>query len=51
MTALHYSAVNGHTAVAEQLIVAGAATDATDSVSTCVSSDTDVVLLNKAVLL
>ena len=31
--ALHYSAVNGHTAVAEQLIAAGAATDATSTVS------------------
>ena len=43
MTALHWSALKGHTAVAEQLIAAGAATDATDRVSTCVSSDTDML--------
>ena len=43
MTALHYSALNGHTAVAEQLIAAGAATDTTDMVSTCASSDTDML--------
>ena len=42
-TALHYSAVYGHTAVAEQLIAAGAATDVTSDVSTCVSSDTDML--------
>ena len=43
MTALHYSTLYGHTAVAEQLIAAGAATDVTDTVSTCVSSDTDML--------
>ena len=43
MTALHCSALNGHTAVAEQLIAAGAATDITNDVSTCVSSDTDML--------
>ena len=43
MTALHWSAYNGHTAVAEQLIAAGAATDITNEVSTCVSSDTDML--------
>ena len=43
MTALHYSARYGHTAVAEQLIAAGAATDVTTNVSTCVSSDTDML--------
>ena len=43
MTALHWGAFNGHTAVAEQLIAAGAATDTTDVVSTCVSSDTDML--------
>ena len=35
--------LNGHTAVAEQLIAAGAATDVTTNVSTCVSSDTDML--------
>ena len=43
MTALHYSARYGYTAVAEQLIAAGAATDTTNEVSTCVSSDTDML--------
>ena len=43
MTALHWSAADGQTAVAEQLIAAGAATDITDNVSTCVSSDTDML--------
>ena len=43
MTALYYSACYGLTAVAEQLIAAGAATDVTDDVSTCVSSDTDML--------
>ena len=38
--------------VAQLLVTAGAAIDATTNVSTCVSSDTDiVVLLNKAVLM
>ena len=35
--------IGAHTAVAEQLIAAGAATDITDNVSTCVSSDTDML--------
>ena len=35
MTALHYSAARGHTAVAKQLIGAGADTDTTDNVSIC----------------
>ena len=43
MTALHCSALSGHTAVAVQLIAAGAAADTTDNVSTCVSSDTDML--------
>ena len=43
MTALHWSAYQGHTAVVEQLIAAGAATDTTDRVSACVSSDTDML--------
>ena len=43
MTALHWSAHDGHTAVAELLISAGAATDTTSNVSTCVSSDTDML--------
>ena len=43
MTALHWSALRGLTAVAEQLIAAGAATEVTDNVSTCVSSDTDML--------
>ena len=43
MTALHWSAYYGHTAVAEQLIAAGAATDISNEVSTCVSSDTDML--------
>ena len=39
-------------AVAQLLVAAGAAADATNKASTCVSSDTDiVVLLNKAVLM
>ena len=43
MTALHFSALTGRTAVAEQLIAAGAAIDTTNNVSTCVSSDTDML--------
>ena len=44
---------HGHTAVAEQLIAAGAATDVTDVVSEYMcASDTDMlVLLTKAVIL
>ena len=39
-------------AVGQLLVAAGAAIDATNEVSTCVSSDSDiVVLLNKAVLM
>ena len=37
------SAANGKAAVAELLIAAGAATDTTDIVSTCMSSDTDML--------
>ena len=42
MTALHYSASSGHTAVVDQLIAAGPAINTTDNVSTCVSSDIDI---------
>ena len=42
-TALHKSAKQGHTSVVELLIAAGAATDTTNNVSSCVSSDTDML--------